>query len=318
MEYTKETEALIRPLIERINLQDKIRDAINDMMAKVSIDESHNYTRLSDGKWLAGTTSVSGIYPKDWLAAWGEKEAVKDLGYSDFPGDTKEAEKMLEKIRNLASDEKKTDVERYLAILKEAKGASFRKSKEALLDGKEGHEWIEAYIKAKIRFEILPQLPEGKLDRPLKQFVEWAEKEVDYWILSEARVCDVEKEYAGTLDAVAKMRSGDLALIDAKFASHISEEYSLQTAGYAATFEKYDIKFDKRIIVRLPKTLEKQEWDKKSHIYSMIENTIEVREIDSPYEFDRDSFYSALKVSKWINYMKRKENKPSEVIKNIE
>jgi len=300
MEFTKETKELIRPFIERINLEDKLQNAILDMMAQVKIDNSHNYTRTSDGKWLAGVTSVSSLVPKEWLAAWGAKESVKALGYSDFDGDTEVAVEMLEKIKTCKI------VDEYIAILKEAKGASARKSKEALLDGKTGHQWIEDYIKAKIRFEETPKYPNDKFERPLKQFTDWADANVDYWLLSEARVADIEKEYAGTLDAVAKMKDGSLALIDAKFASHISDEYALQTAGYAATFEKYGIKFDKRIIVRLPKTLEKPEWNKKERKYEMVENIIEIKEIDSPYEFDRDTFYAALPVKNWVNYIENK------------
>lgn len=301
--YNRETEQFIRSAMERVQTQDKLRNAVLDMMSKVVIDENHNYTRVSDGKWLAGVTSVSGLVPKEWLSAWGAKEAVKDLGYSDFPEDTERAEEMFAKIKKCKK------IEDYIAILKEAKGASFRKSKDALVDGKAGHEWIENYIKACMRFEDMPKIPTGMLERPIKQFVQWAEENVDYWILSEARVCDIEREYAGTLDAVAKMKDGSLALIDAKFASHISFEYHLQTAGYQATFEKYGIQFDKRIIVRLPKTLEKPEWDNKKKKYVMVENTIEVREIDTPYEFDRDTFYSALPVKKWVNFVENKGQK---------
>jgi hypothetical protein len=302
IEYNKETEAFVRSAMERIQIQDKLRNAILDMMSKVSIDEAHNYTRLSDGKWLAGVTSVSGIVPKDWLSAWGAKEAVKFLGFSDFEGDTEMAEEMLAKIRECKT------IEEYLAILKEAKGASARKKKEALLDGTAGHDWCEQYIKSQIRFEKAPEYPDDKLKRALEQFVKWAEENVDYWILSEARVCDVEREYAGTLDAVAKMKDGSLALVDLKFASHISPEYALQTAGYTATFEKYGILFDKRIIVRLPKTLEMPEWDKVKKKYKMVENTIEVKEVDTPYEFDRDAFYHALPLKKWINFVENKKN----------
>lgn len=309
LEYNKETEPFIRSMVERVQTQDKIREAALDMMSKVKIDEDHNYTRISDGKWLAGVTSVSGIVPKEWLSAWGAKEAVKALGYSDFEGDTKEAERILKEIQKLKDDKEdgkvvKSKVDKYIEMLKEAKGASFRKSKEALLDGKLGHEWIENYVKAQMRFEPTPEYPDTKLMRPLKQFVKWAEENVDYWILSEARVTDVEN-YAGTLDAVAKMKDGSLSLIDAKFASHISPEYSLQTAAYVATFEPYGITFDKRIIVRLPKTLEKDEWDKEKRRYIKVENTIEVKVVETPYEFDRDTFYNALPVKKWVNYVEK-------------
>jgi hypothetical protein len=276
----------------------KIQDAVVDMMKKVKfIDEGrqHRYETI-DGVWLQGVSTVSSIVPKDWLSAWGAKEAVKALGYSDY-NDTKLAEEVLEKIKACKT------IEEYIAILKEAKGASARKSKEALVDGTKGHKWLEDYVKAKIRNTELPEIPTDFLERPIKQFIEWAESNVKQWILSEALVAYPEKEYAGTLDGMAIMKDDKLALIDFKFASHISEDYYLQTAGYQAAFEPYGINIDERIIVRLPKTLTKEEYDEKERKYKIIDNNIEVEKVANPYEFDRDTFFHCLPVKKWINYV---------------
>src|SRR3990167_9996017 len=275
----------------------KIQNAAVDMMSKVVFEEDgHTYKRVSDGAWLQGVSEVSSIIPKDCLSAWGAKEAVKFLGYSDYPEDTEKAEEMLATIQLLKADEKSGVVEKYLAILKEAKGASFRKSKDALVDGKAGHAWLEGYVKARIRGTELSKMPTEALKRPLKQFMEWEEANVSYWILSEARVAYPEKGYAGTMDALAMMKTEKLAVVDFKFASHISEDYYLPTAGYQATFEPYDIKIDQRIIVRLPKTLETEEWDKKEHKYRKIENKIEVCVVATSYELDRDTFFHCLPV----------------------
>lgn len=275
----------------------KIQDAILDMMKLVKFDNiNHRYTKASDGSWLQGVSTISSIVPKDWLSAWGAKEAVKFLGYSDYEGDTKLLEETHRKIMGMNKEE-------FLALLKEAKGASSRKGKQALVDGKAGHEWLEKYVLAKIRHEKLPQVPQGNLFRPLNQFIGWQEKEIDYWILSEARVAYPEKGYAGTLDALAMMKNGLLALIDFKFASYISPEYYLQTAGYQHTFDPYEISINQRIIVRLPKTLMKEEWNKKEHKYYMIENNIEVQPVKTPYELDRDAFLAALVTKGWCNFI---------------
>lgn len=275
----------------------QIQEAVLDMMSKVVFDEdSHTYTRVSDGAWLQGVSTVSSILPKDWLAAWGGKECAKFLGYSDYD-DTSYAEEMLAKI-------KKMDIKEYVALLKESKGAAFRKSKEALVDGTSGHAWLEAYVKSQIRGTKEPVRPDGMLKRPLEQFVKWATENVDYWILSEARVADPEKGFAGTLDGLAMMKNGRLAIVDFKFASHISPDYWLQTAGYQETFEMYGIEIQDRIIVRLPKTLEMDVYDKVTHTYSKQENTIEVQIVKSPYELDRDTFLACLPVKKWINLVK--------------
>ncbi len=284
-------------IVEKYLLVKKIRTAILDMMSKVKFINGkgeHRYETL-DGQWLQGVSTVSSIVPKDWLSAWGAKEAVKALGYSDYEGDTELAKEMMQKIVNLKTPEE------FILMLKEAKGASRRKSKEALIDGKLGHDWLENYVKARIRSKELPKIPEGTLERPIKQFLEWEKENILLWILSEARVAYPENGYAGTLDAVAIMKNGRLAIVDFKFASHISEDYYLQTAGYAATFEPYGINIDDRVIIRLPKTLTKEEWNEKERKYEMIENNIEVESVKSDYQSDKNAFLHCLPVKAWIN-----------------
>lgn len=282
-------------------LINKIRVAILDMMTKVQFtDDGHTYKNTKTGDWLQGVSTVSSIIPKDWLSAWGAKEAVKFLGYSDYDGDTDRAFAMKSKIVDL-------NVEEYISLLKEAKGAAGRKSKTALVDGKQGHAWLEKYVKAKIRGQALPKLldEDEPLYRPLNEFTLWESEFVNYWILAEARVAYPAKGYAGTMDALAMMKTGKLAVIDFKFASHISEDYFLQTAGYAACFEPYHINIDERIIIRLPKTLQKEEWDKKKHQYNMVDNNLEIHKVKTNYEVDRDTFFHCLYVKKWINQFKQ-------------
>jgi hypothetical protein len=282
-----------------MEIKEQIQNAVLDMMDKVKFDaKKHLYINAETGDWLQGVSTVSSIVPKDWLSAWGAKEAVKALGYSDYDGDEELAEQMMQKIAVL---KEKDDVKGYIALLKEAKGASARKSKTALVDGTKGHAWLESYVLASIRGEAKPTMPTDALKRPVEQFIAWEQENVDYWIVSEARVAFPAKGYAGTFDALAMMKTGKLAVVDFKFASHISEDYFLQTAGYQATFEPYEIKFDERIIVRLPKTLEREEYDQVTHKYSMIPNDLEVKVIDTVYELDRDAFFAALIVKRWIN-----------------
>lgn len=289
-------------------LVEQIRAAVLDMMARVKYDDrKHTYQDAETGDWLQGVSKVSSIIPKDWLSAWGAKEAVKALGYSDYPGDTALASEILEKARACAKPED------WIAILKDAKGASGRKSKTALIDGKAGHAWLELYVKAKIRGEELPTLPEGPLRRPIDQFLAWEAENVAYWILTEARVCNPEKGYAGTLDGLAMMKTARLALADFKFASHISEDYYLQTAGYLACFERYGIDIPDRIIIRLPKTETREEWNPRTFTYSMVPNDIEVEIVDTDYYTDRETFYHCLPVKKWINQMEaRKKEREAE------
>lgn len=272
----------------------RIQSAVVDMMAKVKYEpKKHVYTLSSTGEWLQGVSTVSSIVPKDWLAAWGAKESVKALGYSDY-GDLTVANEMLAKIKAMT-------VEEYVILLKEVKGASRKKSKEAMADGTKGHSMLELYVKFKQGKNPEPVVTDPLILRAYNQFVEWSEKNVKQWVLSEARVCYPEKKYAGTLDGLAIMSNDRLALIDFKFASRISEDYYLQTAGYAACFEPYGIYVRDRIIIRLPKTLEREEYDKAKFKYKKVPNNLEVEIVGTNYEMDRDTFFACLPVKKWIN-----------------
>lgn len=288
-------------LIEQAQVLEMVHSAVMDMLKKVKFDEKkHEYTVIATGDILQGVSKVSSIVPKDWLSAWGAKEAVKFLGYSDYENDFERAKEVMAIIKKIEKPEE------YISFLKEAKGASGRKSKTALIDGTAGHEWLENYVKARIRGSEIPTIPSEALKRPIEQFLKWEKENVAYWIVSEARVAFPEKGYAGTLDAMAMLKNGRLAIIDFKFASHLSEDYYLQTAGYQATFEPYNIKIDDRIIIRFPKTLEREEWDEKEHKYKMVENNLEVETVKSDYEFDRDAFFHALPLKKWINIITKK------------
>lgn len=276
-------------------MKEKILTTLADMKTQIERDSKHVYRNPVTGEMYQGVSTVSSIVPKDWLAAWGSKEAVKALGFTDYTDFTVAIE-VWNKIKACKT------VNEYVKILQEAKGASSRKSKKALVDGTKGHAWLESFVEARINGStlILPGINEP-LFRPTSQFVDWEHKNVDCWIASEALVVNPEKRYAGQLDAICVLKTGELVLVDFKFASSISEDYYLQTAGYQACFESYGINFDKRLIIRLPKTLEKEEWNPKTYSYSKIPNNIEVFTVPTNYIGDREAFYSALPLKQWIN-----------------
>lgn len=278
-----------------LDMKSKILAALKDMSTKVERDSKHIYHEPFSGEKYQGVSTVAGITPKDWLAMWGAKECAKFLGYSDY-GETKVAEEMRGKI--IAC----TTIEEYIEILKEAKGASSRKSKSALDAGKIGHKWLEDYIDSKMNATPMPVVPTGMLERPIRQWLEWESANVKEWIASEGLIVYPEKKYAGQFDAIAMMQNGFLALVDFKFATNLSPDYWLQTAGYCAAFEPYGISFDERIIIRLPKTEEKEERDEVTWKYTKIPNNMEVETVPTKYEVDRDAFFQILQVKSWINY----------------
>lgn len=278
----------------------KIQEALVDMAAKLAFDpEAHAYARKSDGKLMAGTTSVTALCDtKEWKAAWGAKMAVKELGYRDEEDgalDLTPCSEMLERLKSL-------DPAAFHALLAQAKGAAFRRSKEAKLDGQAGHRWVETWVSAAIEGAEKPALPEGPLNRALAQFTAWAEANVKEWMFSEGLIFDDEHEYGGTADAAAVMADGKLAMIDWKFATAVGADYFVQLAAYCHPFEKYGIKFDARLVVRLPKTETRQVYDRKTRKYSTVPNDIEVIVVPTDYEADRRAFFHARELLKWINY----------------
>ena len=265
------------------------------MLQKVDVDERHKYTQKSDGKWFAGVSSIAGIFPKPFLMPWAAKEAVLFFGYED----DKLAKEMIEKIKFLS-------VKEFQELLHKAKTTYSKKADTAKLDGTAGHEWLQKFVLAKIRGIEIPKLPTGMLERPIKQFLEWESKNIKQWILSEARICSVKEEFAGQLDGLAITMADKLAITDFKFANQISDDYHLQTAGYAIPFEAYGIKIEDRIIIRLPKTLTRKVYNRKTRQYNEIENKIEIARSPFSMEFDKETFRNLRVAYKYINACKQK------------
>lgn len=302
----------------------KIQLIATELMGQVSIDEDHNYTRNSDGKGLAGSTRITGTFPKDWAIPFGAKEAVRHFGYFDEVIEEGEVqvehnkagwlnlETLFAKIKLMSSYE-------FFNYLIDAKKRPKQKADTAKDLGTSGHDYLELYVKSKIRGTETPVIPNSlfpikliSIAKYINHFIEWEKENVAQWVLSEARVCDAEPikegdevhEYCGTLDALAVMKDGSLAIIDFKFSAHISYEYFMQTASYQFPFERRGVHIDKRIIIRIPKEDWLVEYDEVLHKYRKIPNILEVLEVWTPYEFDIDCFLNARKVARHLNFIK--------------
>jgi len=289
--------------------KETIQKAILGMMSKVKRvprGNFHSYHRASDNKLLAGVSTVASLVGKDFLVSWGAKEAVKALGYYDKIADEEQKDEQIF-LESQLNKIKEMEPKAFFRMLQEAKGAHARKSGKAKDIGTEGHAWCEMYVKAKIRGTELPEMPKGDLERPLKAFVEWEKEHVKEWVASEALVASPdEHEFAGTLDGIAFMKDGGkLALVDFKFSNRISNDYFLQTAGYVLPFEEYGIKFDQRIIVRMPKTEWLPEYDRKTRSYFKVPNNFEAPVVDTDYDFDKRTFLALREAYKWVNFLKK-------------
>src|SRR3990167_804684 len=304
-------EKILKPRYMKI-LTKQIQDAVVDMMSKVKrVDKgrSHHYVRVSDEKFLAGVTEVSSAAgykeAKVWMPAWGSKSAVAELGYYDkYEGETHKEE--LARAEKILTEVKGMTLEQYLERLQEAKGGFARTSGKAKDIGTAGHEFLETWCKARIRKEKEPEIPKfGEyIEKGIKEFIAWADKEVDEFVLAEARVAMpvTPYEFAGTLDILAIMRNGKAGVLDFKFADNQSITWPLQLVAYLKTFLPYGIDVSERYVLRFPKSEYLKEWDKKSRMYKRIPNKFEVIRYDPKYiNFDFETFIAYRAADKWVN-----------------
>lgn len=269
---------------------------MNKLVRRVEDERGHHYEKVSDGKWLAGVTSVTGLLPKDWMPAWGALEAVSALGYyrEGTDAEKKNLEDQLALIQGC-------DADTYYKILHEAKSAFRKKSDKAKDIGTEGHEWLERYVLAKISKKPTPSIisaPE-KLRPMIKAFVDWEQDKVKEWFASEALVAHIGFEYAGTLDGLALTNEG-LTIIDFKFADNTSKSWKLQTAAYAKAFEPFGVEIKDRIIFQMPKSQFKLKWDRG---YKKVANKVKAITLpQDELEFDFKTFIHLREVYRWTNY----------------
>lgn len=243
---------------------------------------NHTYIRKSDGKLLAGVSSVSDFASNSQkvnaLMNWAVKESLS--------------------VMREGFDSVKTKEDLAL-LLEKARTAHSKKSTEAKETGTDVHALIEMIIKGK------PLLEEEENLRAIKQFRAWEKLIKVSWEASELLVGDTEDlECAGRLDALATI-NGKLTLIDFKVANALYPSYYLQTAGYGLLLEKMGVQIVDRLILRLPKTEKRKVWIVDG--YKMVDNNLEAVRVPTDYEFDKKTFRYARELSRWFNQQTLKE-----------
>jgi len=102
-------------------------------------------------------------------------------------------------------------------------------SNEACDIGSEVHKKIELYIKygkdacGKMRPEV---------ENAFLAFLEWESKNVIEWLESENVIVDEENCFAGTLDAIARLKDDNIYCIDFKSSKGFYDGYDMQVAAY--------------------------------------------------------------------------------------
>jgi hypothetical protein len=165
-------------------------------------DKKHTYM-VGDRKVPSVTRVVDAVFPK-YLTEWAAT-AGADYWKENYGKDSG----MYEGIRNA-----------YKEIGDTAKDI-----------GSEVHKWIELWIKFKITGgETSTDYPD-RVKVPMQNFHKWVESREIEWLACEKKVYSRSWEYAGTIDALAKI-NGKLCVIDFKTSAKIYKEYYLQVSAY--------------------------------------------------------------------------------------
>ena len=100
--------------------------------------------------------------------------------------------------------------------------------------GKEVHNLIEQYIKQQIAGDK-PKPVDHDNDKVVNgflAFLEWEKENINYWIMSEMPIFSAKHGYAGTLDAVAELKTGLVSVIDFKSSKSFYDGFAKQIAAY--------------------------------------------------------------------------------------
>ena len=259
-------------------------------------DKNHSYNRNSDGKLLAGVSSVSELAKSkdagNFLKQWAVNESIS---YIDTNWDIKKVYTKGDKAK----------------ILKDSKYVHNQKSKDATDIGTYFHDFLEQYIKARINgIPFHNPINNISLSNAFVEFLKWERKNKVIWIASEMLVYNEELEVAGRLDALAYV-NGKITIIDFKVANTVSPSYYLQTIGYWLCLESMGIIVEDRLIIRLPKTEKKKVWNDETKQYNMVDNLVEFLPIPTDINFDKKTFIFCRQIYKWINQalINKNENK---------
>lgn len=124
-------------------------------------------------------------------------------------------------------------------------------SREAADHGTAVHAFVE-------RFNRGDRGPFGPpIDTIIQPYIAWFNAEVSCVLAAEKLVVSRRYKFAGTADIVVVMNDGSHAVVDLKTSkSALSEDtWSLQLAAYSLALEEEGIDAERRIVVRLPKSV---------------------------------------------------------------
>lgn len=198
------------------------------------IDEKGEHMHTLQGKPLIGTSSVSNVLAKP-LTWWAAGLAVEKYGWLNPKYNTEDARK--EKVSAFMVQTEGYVGEDWLKLGDEAYKAHATNLKDKAAEGTDLHAELERFVKNHM-------ITKGKAidtteyDPKIQPFIDWTEKEVEYFIWSEAN-CYSEKMWTGGIsDAGAKLKNGKTIIIDFKSSKEAYLSQYWQCVGYAMQIEE--------------------------------------------------------------------------------
>lgn len=197
-------------------------------------DGKGEHMHTLDGKPLLGTSTVVGIISKP-LTYWASGLAVGKLGWlnpkeNNLDIRLNHVTPYLEEIRQMSTVD-------FIDRLDEAYKAHSVKLKDSASTGTDMHAELEIYIKECMKNGGTPQVVTTDF-APVNIFQDWAIKEVEYFVWSEANCYSRELWLGGISDVGAMLKDGRTVIIDFKSSKEAYESQFIQGALYAIQVEE--------------------------------------------------------------------------------
>jgi len=201
-------------------------------------DKKHAYM-VGDEPVISVTKIVDAVFPKN-LTEWAAKAGA------DWWWDTYLAKEF---VKIIVMDGKVC----YNGIRNAHKDIS----REAKNIGTDVHKWIELWIKFKIHGGSSVADYPYEVKTPMENFHKWVGSRDIEWISTEQKIYSKLYNFAGTVDAIAKV-DGKVCVIDFKTSAKIYKEYYMQVSAYYGALAEMGMEPDYGMIVR---------FDKKENVY---------------------------------------------------
>lgn len=182
-----------------------------------------------EGKPLCGTSTIVGVLSKP-LTWWASGLACEKFGWIN-KGNAKKgwtpASKRLSAAKQGLDKIKTMETEEYLKLLDEAYAAHSKKLDSSAKTGTDMHAELERYVLSKLTGQ--PSMPFPELIQP---FIEWADKNVKKFLISEGHVFSERMWTGGITDVMFEHVDGRICIGDFKSSKEAYISQFIQTAGY--------------------------------------------------------------------------------------